>query len=208
MPTTQNVNKLKIHAMPETVYNHYLENGQINENELYIVERTSAVLSLREGGTGVAASSVEEARMALGAAAITHVSDQPTCGTGSSTIYGHVKLCDDIDSESSSVDGIAATPIAVKTALNATKSSNIEVTLEVSNWTSDNTYIISNENITETNNGIISLSGNVTDEEYTAITKAVSKASIRILSQAAGSLTLKCVSVPEINIPIIITLMH
>ena len=48
-----------------------------------------------------------------------HASGETTYGKGSSSVYGHVKLYDGVDSDSGANSGVAATPAAVK-ALSAT----------------------------------------------------------------------------------------
>ena len=54
-----------------------------------------------------------------------HASEEATYGLGSSQLYGHVKLSDAIDDDSDVNDGIAATPKAVKTAMDkATEAKN------------------------------------------------------------------------------------
>lgn len=45
-----------------------------------------------------------------------HASEENTYGVGNSTLYGHIKLSDDIDSESNVENGVGATPSAVKKA--------------------------------------------------------------------------------------------
>lgn len=45
-----------------------------------------------------------------------HASEETTYGVGNNTKYGHIKLSDDIDSESNVENGVGATPAAVKKA--------------------------------------------------------------------------------------------
>lgn len=56
----------------------------------------------------------------MGAAPTSHASTATTYGTGTSSNYGHVKLSDSTSSTSSTSDGIAATPAAVKAAYDLT----------------------------------------------------------------------------------------
>lgn len=52
-------------------------------------------------------------------APISHASSASTYGKGSSTLFGHVKLSDSVESTSDASSGISATPKAVKTAYDA-----------------------------------------------------------------------------------------
>lgn len=146
-------NSLKINILPEDIHNEFIENGLINENELYLVEEESSVLSLREGGTGVAVNSVIELRSVIGAAATDHTSEDKSCGTGNSIKFGHVKLSDSVDLDSGENDGIAATPAAIKNLYqlikelidnkadinsNGTISSLLNNYAEVAKWSDDN----------------------------------------------------------------------
>ena len=147
-------NSLKIHIMPEDIHNELIESGSINENELYLVEEESTVLSLREGGTGVAVNDVIELRNVIGAAATDHTSVDKSCGTGNALKFGHVKLSDSVDLDSGENDGVAATPTAIKNLYqlikelidskadinsNGTISSLLSNYAEVAKWSDDNT---------------------------------------------------------------------
>lgn len=45
MPNNVDVNKLKIHVMPDEVFESYVDNNAINENELYIVEDDTQIVT-------------------------------------------------------------------------------------------------------------------------------------------------------------------
>jgi len=138
MASTTSVNKLKINVMPQNVHTNFVNNNKINENELYLVADGTTVLSIEEGGTGVAANDIAELRTALGVAPVDHTSTEPSCGTGNDVKFGHVKLSDSVDSTSGVGDGIAATPAAVKAAYDLAKN---KPDLE----TIDNTYVSKEE---------------------------------------------------------------
>lgn len=133
MPENVKTNSLKIHTMPETVYNNFFENDLINENELYLVKGSSPVVPLSEGGTGIAATSVEDVRTALGVASADHTSTEKSCGVGTGSVFGHVKLTDAIDSNSGINDGVAATPAAVKNVYDNVVKNDDVVTVATAN---------------------------------------------------------------------------
>ncbi len=114
MPEIVKSGSLKFHIMPENVYTHFNDNNLITENEVYLVEDSSDVIPLTEGGTGVAARTVEDLRTILGVASINHATNETTCGTGTDTRYGHLRLSDEIDLDSDVHNGVAATPTAIK----------------------------------------------------------------------------------------------
>lgn len=77
-------------------------------------ESLTGILNISGGGTG--ASSVEQARSNLGVPPTKHSLNSPDYGTGTNTLYGHLKLSDSTNLTSGENGGIAATPKAVKAA--------------------------------------------------------------------------------------------
>lgn len=66
-----------------------------------------------------------------------HASANTTYGTGTGSNYGHVQLSDSTSSTSSTSAGIAATPKAVKDALDAAKTyadGKVGVTITLNTW--------------------------------------------------------------------------
>lgn len=116
------LNKVKVSAS-STNANFYLAfsnaSATSNAEELYKVSSvyvnpsTGALYAttLYQGGTALASIY----------APIAHASTATTYGVGSDTNYGHLKLSDSTSSTSGVAGGIAATPYAVKTALDAAK---------------------------------------------------------------------------------------
>lgn len=77
----------------------------------------SQTLPVNKGGTGATTS--EQARTNLGVPPTSHASTATTHGVGNASQYGHLKLSDVTNSLSGVSGGIAATPVAVKTAKDA-----------------------------------------------------------------------------------------
>ena len=72
---------------------------------------------------GITSSYLQSLQTAVnGKAPTNHASSATTYGTGTASNYGHVKLSDSTSSTSSTSGGVAATPKAVKDALDAAKS--------------------------------------------------------------------------------------
>lgn len=75
----------------------------------------SEVNTVALGGTG--ASTAANARTNLGVPPTNHRATATTYGVGNGTYYGHVKLSDATDGTSGVAGGVAATPLAVSTAI-------------------------------------------------------------------------------------------
>ena len=131
---------------------------------------------------------------------IDHAVDDSRYGLGNNEVYGHVKLTDNIDSDSDASDGVAATPHAVKEACSLTNATDI---LAVSHGGTGNTYfehgevLIGNGNDKVQTRAVVNEIGTDPDSTYIPTAGAVRKEINRVagggvdVSQAIGILAIE-----------------
>lgn len=101
---------------PETREEHYLANiaGLVGTKPEYPFTRVERYLDAISTGTSGLADRVSA--LEIGKAPTNHAEPYTVYGLGSDVNYGHVQLSGSTSSTSSTSDGVAATPSAVKTA--------------------------------------------------------------------------------------------
>lgn len=147
--STQNLSTLTINKVEsQTAYDQMVNAGQINENELYLVEGDIVPSPYTSNPTmnGVASpgSSTSYAKgdhvhpSDTSRAPVSHATSTSTYGAGTGTNYGHLRLSDSTSSTSGTSGGTAATPSAVKAAydLASGKANVYSMTFTTYNWSS------------------------------------------------------------------------
>lgn len=125
--STQDLANLVINKVEsQTAYDQMVAAGQINTNELYLVEGDVVPSPYTSNpamdGTASPGSSSDYAKgdhvhpSDTSRAPVSHATSTSTYGEGTGTDYGHLRLSDSTSSTSGTSGGYAATPSAVKSA--------------------------------------------------------------------------------------------
>lgn len=125
--STQDLANLVINKVEsQTAYDQMVAAGQINANELYLVEGDTIPSPYTSNpamdGTASPGSSTSYAKgdhvhpSDTSRAPVSHATSTSTYGEGTGTNYGHLRLSDSTSSSSGTSGGYAATPSAVKSA--------------------------------------------------------------------------------------------
>lgn len=109
---------------------------------------TGAISTLKNLVTTAQSTADTAKTTADGKAPTSHASTSTTYGKGTSSNYGHVKLSDSVSSTSSTSDGVATTPKAVKSAydLATTANNNASNALNIANKAVKITHLYLNTN--------------------------------------------------------------
>lgn len=171
--STQDLTNLVINKVEsQTAYDQMVAAGQINANELYLVEGDTIPSPYTSNpamdGTASPGSSTSYAKgdhvhpSDTSRAPVSHATSTSTYGEGTGTNYGHLRLSDSTSSTSGTSGGYAATPSAVKSAYDLADGKQDALSAIQLVWYGTSSTTASTQTKTTTITGITSLTTGLT----------------------------------------------